>query len=307
MTADLSPAFVDALESFVQHLSAERDRSPHTVRAYRADVTSLFAHAQRHGCHAPHDLDLAVLRSWLAAQSSAGATRSTIARRAAAARVFTAFAVRDGRAAEDVGAHLGSPRARRPLPVVLRHGEVRTVLDGARAAAESGDPVALRDAALLELLYAGALRVAEVCGLDLDDVDRERGLVRVLGKGGKERAVPLGRPATDAVDAWVCLGRPALVKAASGDALLLGARGGRLGTRTARAAVHARMRGVEGVPDIGPHGFRHTAATHLLDGGADLRSVQELLGHATLATTQIYTHVSVERLRATYEQAHPRA
>jgi integrase/recombinase XerC len=165
----------------------------------------------------------------------------------------------------------------------------------------------LRDRALLELLYASGARVSEICGLDVGDVDLERHTVRVIGKGDKERVVPIGVPAIHAVRDWLANGRPGLVTRASGPALLLGLRGGRLDPRTARRAVHARLRAVPGVPDLGPHGLRHSAATHLLEGGADLRTVQELLGHATLATTQIYTHVSIERLRATYERAHPRA
>ena len=165
----------------------------------------------------------------------------------------------------------------------------------------------LRDRLALELLYATGMRVGELVGLDLDDVDAGRRTVRVLGKGAKERVVPYGVPTQRALDDWLDRGRPLLVTSASGPALLLGARGGRLDPRTAREVVHRMLRHVEGAPDLGPHGLRHSAATHLLEGGADLRSVQEILGHATLATTQIYTHVSVERLRATYEQAHPRA
>jgi integrase/recombinase XerC len=186
---------------------------------------------------------------------------------------------------------------------VLRADEAATLLD-----AEWGDePGDRRDRVVLELLYATAARVSELCGLDVDDVDQHRRTVRLLGKGRKERVVPVGEPAMAAVDDWLTRGRPAWVTAASGPALLLGARGGRLDPRTARRVVHARLAGGNGVPDIGPHGLRHSAATHLIEGGADLRSVQELLGHATLATTQIYTHVSIERLRATYDRAHPRA
>jgi integrase/recombinase XerC len=174
-------------------------------------------------------------------------------------------------------------------------------------AAKDATPIGLRDAAIVELLYATGARVSELCGLDVDDLDRERRTVRLFGKGAKERVVPLGAPAARATTAWLARGRPALASADSPPALLLGARGGRLDPRAARRVVHQRLNAVPGVGDFGPHGLRHTAATHLLEGGADLRSVQELLGHATLATTQIYTHVSIERLRATYESAHPRA
>jgi integrase/recombinase XerC len=215
--------------------------------------------------------------------------------------------VRTGRLPSDPGLLLGTPKAVRVLPEVLRADEAQRLMDVAAVGADDGSAAGLRDRAVLELLYAGGLRVAELVGLDLDDIDGTRGTARVLGKGDKERTVPLGRPALEAVDAWVSRGRPQLVTPVSGPALLLGARGGRLGSRSVRTLVHRALRDVPGAPDLGPHGLRHTAATHLLEGGADLRSVQELLGHATLATTQIYTHVSVERLKATYEQAHPRA
>lgn len=160
---------------------------------------------------------------------------------------------------------------------------------------------------MLELLYATGIRVGELCGLDVDDLDHERRVVRVLGKGRKERTVPYGAPAARALDAWLHRGRAALARSGSGPALFLGARGGRLDQRAVRSLVHARLADVPGAPDLGPHGLRHTAATHLLEGGADLRSVQELLGHASLATTQIYTHVTTDRLRQAFKQAHPRA
>ncbi|WP_084464041.1 tyrosine recombinase XerC [Microtetraspora fusca] len=176
---------------------------------------------------------------------------------------------------------------------------------GARRAADG--PKELRDIAMLELLYATGMRVGELCGLDVDDVDRDRNTVRVLGKGRKERVVPFGLPALRALDAWCVRGRPLLLQEGSGPALFLGVRGGRIDQGTVRRVVHARLAELEDVPDMGPHGLRHTAATHLLEGGADLRTVQEMLGHASLATTQIYTHVSIERLRKVYRQAHPRA
>ncbi|MCL2782021.1 MAG: tyrosine-type recombinase/integrase, partial [Actinomycetia bacterium] len=169
------------------------------------------------------------------------------------------------------------------------------------------DPLGLRDQLIVELLYASGMRVGELVGLDIDDIDAERRVARVLGKGRKERSVPYGVPAARALDAWLRLGRPAFATERSGPALLLGARGGRIDQRVVRQVVHDRVRAVPGAPDMGPHGLRHTAATHLLEGGADLRVVQELLGHASLATTQLYTHVSVERLRRVYAQAHPRA
>jgi integrase/recombinase XerC len=266
-------------------------------------VGSLLEHARRGGALTLADLDLAVLRSWLARQRSGGAARTTLARRGSAARVFTAWAHQRGLLEVDPGPLLATPRAHRSLPDVLQADESARLLD-----AVSGDtPEDLRDRAALELLYATGMRVGELCGLDVDDVDAERRVVRVLGKGRKERSVPYGVPAARALDDWLVLGRPALFRAGAGAALFLGARGARLDQRAVRSLVHARLVDVPGAPDLGPHGLRHTAATHLLEGGADLRTVQELLGHASLGTTQIYTHVTTDRLRTAYHQAHPRA
>lgn len=306
--ADGLPAELDvALEGFVRHLRSERGLAEHSVRAYRGDVTSLLGHLARMGRTRLADLDLLALRSWLAGQSSRGMARTTLARRAAAARAFTAWTTRQGLTPTDPGTLLATPRTGRTLPGVLRRDEADALLDVASLAADDESPVGLRDLAVLELLYASGIRVGELCGLDVDDVDRSRRVVRVLGKGAKERTVPVGQPALRAVDRWLADGRPALATPTSGPALFLGARGRRVDPRTVRRAVHALLAHVPGAPDLGPHGLRHSAATHLLEGGADLRSVQELLGHATLATTQIYTHVSVDRLKATYDQAHPRA
>jgi integrase/recombinase XerC len=178
---------------------------------------------------------------------------------------------------------------------------------GDRAEESDDDPVLLRDVAMVELLYATGVRVGELCSLDVDDVDAGRRMVRVLGKGNKERVVPFGVPAAEAMEAWLTRGRPRLSSGHSPPAAFLGRRGGRVNQRQVRQVVHLALERIEGAPSLGPHGLRHSAATHLLDGGADLRSVQELLGHATLTTTQLYTHVSVERLRTSYRQAHPRA
>jgi len=245
-----------------------------------------------------------VLRSWLARLRSTGSARSTLARRGAAARTFTAFAQRAGLTDTDAGAQLVSPRPHRRLPPVLRADEAVALVD--RSTEEDG-PLGLRDRLVLELLYATGIRVGELVRLDVDDVDRGRRLVRVVGKGDKERTVPYGAPAERALDVWLHTGRPALAVADSGPALVLGAKGRRVDPRTVRRLVHQHLARLPGAPDLGPHGLRHSAATHLLEGGADLRSVQEILGHASLSTTQIYTHVSVERLRAVYRQAHPRA
>jgi integrase/recombinase XerC len=305
----LPAALRSALAEFCRHLAAERALSRHTVRAYQGDVQSLLEYACRCGIGDPGALDLATLRGWLAGQHQAGAARATLARRGAAARAFTAYACRRGWLATDPGPQLGTPKARRKLPQVLRREEMNLVLteceDRARRESAAGErataALAVRDVAVLELLYASAIRVSELCELDTGGLDRERRTVRVLGKGRKERVVPVGLPAMRALDRWEEAGRPVLANERSGSALFLGARGGRLDPRTARRIVHNLLR------DAGPHAIRHTAATHLLEGGADLRSVQEILGHASPATTQIYTHVSAERLKATYRQAHPRA
>jgi integrase/recombinase XerC len=307
----------ESLAAFVAHLRFERGLSEHTVRAYQHDIQGLLEHAERMGRGGPEGLDIGVLRSWLAKLTTTGKARTTIARHAASGRVFTAFCVRRGWLATDPGLKLASPKAHRPLPGVLSQAQANAMFDrpdaGMAAAGAADDDSALagaqrlRDDAVLEVLYATGIRVGELVGLDLDDVDDARHLVRVLGKGNKERTVPLGLPAVKAVGAWRRSGRPIMATATSGPALFLGARGQRLDQRAVRRTVHARLAQVPGAPDLGPHGLRHSAATHLLEGGADLRSVQEILGHATLATTQVYTHVSVERLRATYDRAHPRA
>jgi integrase/recombinase XerC len=303
MHAALPDAMRDAVDEFARHLASVRNRSPHTVRAYVADIVSLLDHAVRMRCTSVADLDITVLRSWLARLRTLGAARTSLARRAAAARTFCHWAHRAGILPTDVGASLASPRARRELPAVLRADQAAALVDGP---ADSSEPESLRDRAVLELLYATGIRVSELCGLDLPDVDRTRRVVRVLGKGAKERTVPFGLPADRALDAWLRHGRPALAGPGSGAALLLGTRGGRLQPAVARRIV-SKYAKAAGLPHTAPHGLRHSAATHLLEGGADLRAVQELLGHSSLASTQIYTHVTVERLRAAYRQAHPRA
>jgi integrase/recombinase XerC len=302
----------ERLAGFERHLATERGLSAHTVRAYVGDVGALLEHACARGLGDLAALDIGVVRAWLAAQHGSGMARATLARRAAAARAFTAFACSRGWLDSDPGPLLGTPRAVRRLPNVLGQEQIAAVLEGGEPGLQApADPrdaaVAWRDTAIMELFYATAIRVSELCGLDVGDIDDERRTVRVLGKGGKERVVPVGIPAVGAVRQWRDAGRPLLATERSGRALYLGARGGRLDPRTARRVVHARIAAAGSVPDSGPHGLRHTAATHLLEGGADLRSVQEILGHASLATTQIYTHVSAERLLAVYRQAHPRA
>jgi integrase/recombinase XerC len=302
--AALPPALAEVLADYEEHLRWQRDLSAHTLRGYVGDAVWLLDHLVRRGGTRIEDLDLPTLRSWLAHNRTRGAGRATIARRAAAARSFTRWLRRSGLTPEDVGLRLVSPKAHRTLPEVLAPDQARAVVD---SAAGAEDPVGLRDAVVLELLYASGIRVSELVGLDVDDVDRDRRLLRVLGKGRKERTVPYGAPAERALDAWLTRGRPALATERSGPALLLGVRGGRLDQREARRTVHTAVTAAPGAPDIGPHGLRHSVATHVLEGGADLRLVQELLGHASLATTQLYTHVTVDRLRAVHARAHPRA
>lgn len=307
----LPVAWKAAIASFCDYLRYEKRRSDHTVRAYRTDLHSLAAHSHRYGADNPGDLTLQLLRGWLSAQTKHCA-RATIARRAASARMFTSWMQATGLSATDAGLRLASPRIPRTLPTVLRQDQITQVLDSKSAPVgdgKGGEPavVVLRDVAVLELLYGSALRVSELCGLDLDDIDFDRRTVRVLGKGNKQRVVPMGLPSVRALESWINQGRPAWLTAESNGAVFLGHRGRRLDQRAARRVVTTVTQGISGIPQVAPHGLRHTAATHILEGGADLRTVQELLGHATLSTTQLYTHVSLDRLRSSYEQAHPRA
>lgn len=302
------------MAAFERHLVSERGLSPHTVRAYLGDLSALLRYAVDDHCEDLADIDIGALRGWLGSQHRVGQARTTIARRAASARAFTAFAHRRGWLATDPGAQLATPRVHRHLPQVLAQEQMSTVLAGPAGPAAPDDAVAaavvLRDTAIMELLYATGIRVSELCGLELGDLDTARRTIRVLGKGSKERVVPVGIPAVKAVLEWQDRGRPAVAVAVGrrpGRALFLGARGGRIDPRTVRRVVHAKIAAAGSVPDAGPHGLRHTAATHMLEGGADLRSVQEMLGHASLATTQIYTHISIDRLISVYHQAHPRA
>lgn len=297
----------DLITTFERHLRSERNRSAHTQRAYVGDLRHLAAHLTDAGVVAWREVRLADLRAWLATMSEGGAARSTIARRSAAARTFFRWALRAGHVDADPSLRLLAPRASKHLPGVLRQREATALLDVATVASDDADPVHLRNRAMLELLYASGIRVSELVGLDVDDLDREQRTVRVTGKGDKQRTVPFGVPAAEAIDAWLVRGRPQLVTAESAAAVFLGRRGRRVDPRQVREVVHQLLAHVPDAPDLGPHGLRHSAATHLLEGGADLRMVQELLGHASLSTTQIYTHVSTDRLRRSFQQAHPRA
>ena len=301
----LAPALSDALAGFVRFLTLERDRSEHTVRAYTADVTDMLMYATAQQCESVSHIDLSLLRSWLGDQHAAGHARSTIARRAASVRAFTSWCERRGIIESDPGRRLKSPQVQQKLPTVLDVSEANRVMDIAAAHSAEGDPIAVRDRAIIELLYGTGIRVSELCALNQNDVQWSSHTLRVMGKGRKERVVPFGRPAGSALELWIDV-RDEYVNEQSGHALFLGVRGARLDPRTARTVV-VRLTQEADVPTLAPHGLRHSAATHVLEGGADLRAVQELLGHASLATTQRYTHVSVERLRSAFDQAHPRA
>jgi integrase/recombinase XerC len=295
-----------AIDAFAEHLRTVRRLSPATVRAYRTDLRDL---RDASGAVDLDEVDLEALRDWLWKATQRGDARSTLARRAAAARSFFGWALEQQLVAHDPSLRLVAPKRGRTLPTVASKEAMARLLDSRRERAAEGDPVALRDHAILELLYGAGIRVSELCGLDVDDLDLGRGTARVLGKGSKERVVPFGAPARDAIGAYLTRGRPVLAARGTGTAaaLFLGSRGRRLGPRSVYALVADVLAPIVGAETVGPHALRHTAATHLLDGGADLRAVQEILGHASLGTTQIYTHVSAERLTATYRLAHPRA
>ncbi|MRG58681.1 tyrosine-type recombinase/integrase [Agromyces sp. CFH 90414] len=336
-----APPLDVALHDYLVHLTAERGYSANTVAAYGSDLADLARFLERRALAAGGEpgrpvelarIDLPTLRDWLWESTELGLARATIARRAASARGFCAWSARRGLVAADPAVRLRAPKAQRTLPRVLTQPAITGLLDRLDAAAADGDPVAARDSAIVELLYASGLRVSELVGLDLDDIDRERRTLRVLGKGSKERVVPYGAPAARSLDQYLERGRAALLAAAAdavagaadataakstleshrrapqgGRAAFVGVRGGRLGPRSVHRLIAALLAEIPGTGPSGPHALRHTAATHLLDGGADLRAVQEFLGHASLGTTQIYTHVSAERLKQTYRTAHPRA
>jgi integrase/recombinase XerC len=300
-----------AIDAYAAHLTDVRRLAPATVRAYRGDLRDLARMAELVGALAPADADLEVLREWLWRATQRGDARSTLARRTASARAFFGWAQECGLIGADPTPRLVAPRRARTLPSVATADGLRAALDDLKSEAADSDPITLRDHAMLEMLYGSAIRVSELTGLDIDDLDRSRRTMLVRGKGSKERMVPFGVPAEEAVNAYLYVSRPVLLArgggGSAGGALFLGARGARITPRAVYTVVAARIAPLLGVATVGPHALRHSAATHLLDGGADLRSVQEMLGHASLGTTQIYTHVSTERLTAAYRLAHPRA
>ncbi len=304
----MSENFEKLLTAFERNLKVERNLSLHTIRAYMGDLKSLLLHLEKLGLSDISALELTHLRSWLANQALKGGARTTLARRAVSVRMFTKWALKNKFLISDVGASLATPKGHRTLPGVLDVNNAQIAMDSmATRAAQEQTPISLRDVAMVELLYATGARVGELCGLDIGDIDYSRNTIRVLGKGDKERVIPMGRPAVAALEIYLKDGRQALVSTQSANALFLGLRGKRIDQRTVRTVVYEALSAIEGIERMGPHALRHSAATHLLEGGADLRTVQEILGHASLATTQIYTHVSSARLQKVFKQAHPRA
>lgn len=286
-----------SLPAFIDYMNSERGFSPHTSSAYGRDVQDLLESLQG------RSLTTAEIRSWLAEARERGAGSSTVARRIAAVRCYAHWAVRQSLIEADPTLRLQTPRVKPDLPTVADSQRLSEALDAMARVAD--DPIAVRDVTLLELLYGSGLRVSEVCSIDVGDVDQERRTVRVMGKGAKQRVVPMTAAAVRAVQRWLTV-RDGI--AAEGQtALLLGSRGGRLDVRVARRVVHEVSAAFPELPDMAPHALRHSMASHVLEGGADLRYVQQLLGHASLSSTQVYTHVSAERLRSAYENAHPRA
>lgn len=297
------------LGDFLDHLVFSRGLAERTAKAYRADLTPLLAKVQT-----VDQLDLQVIRTYLAERHSAGTARSSMTRAATSIRQFCSWATDAGLLAADPAVKLSAPSPNRELPDIMTAEQVRDALEPLTVAAvdewekiSAGgevDPAPVRDSAIVEILYATAVRVGELCGLSLADVDLGKRTVQVTGKGNKQRIVPFGAPALEALSRWLEI-RPRWDAGHSEQALFLGIRGGRIDARQVRRIVH-RATEVTGV-DLSPHGLRHSSATHLVEGGADLRVVQDLLGHSSMGTTQIYTHVSVDRLREVHKRAHPRS
>lgn len=294
------------IEEFCDDLAAIRGVATNTIRAYRSDLLDMKRFLETKSCHSVSQLNLELLREWLWYLTQEGLAKTSLARKNAAARNFTAWLFETKKMISDPGLKLRSPKTSRPLPKVVSAETISELLTHLEGLADSGDAVALQNHALFELLYATGIRVSELIGLDRTDISFETGLVRVFGKGSKERSVPFGAPARRALESWLVRGRPQLASAESGEAVFLGQRGSRIGVRQVYELIASNLQTSSGQV-LGPHALRHSAATHLLDGGADLRAVQELLGHASMATTQIYTHVSIDRLREGYRRAHPRA
>ena len=294
------------IAQYEEHLAMVRNLSDNSIRGYVGDLESFLAHMEKLKVLEFKDLTIEHIRSWLANLQTTGVARSTLTRRIVSIRAFTNWAASNGWLTSDLGANLSIPKAHRTLPEILDVDEAAQILKALQVkAGEEVSAVNLRDLAMLEVLYASGIRVSELCGLNLGDIDASRNTLSVIGKGDRQRVVPLGIPAMKALQNYLSNGRSEFLNNKSADAVFLGSRGKRIDQRTVREVVYEAMKAVGAT--MGPHGLRHSAATHLLEGGADLRTVQEILGHASLATTQIYTHVSPERLQSAYKQAHPRA
>jgi len=299
----------ELVEEYLRHLETERNLSGETLRAYRGDLELFTAFCNRAGIDDPGQVDHRFLRRYLSYLQTRGYSRSTVARRTAAVRGFYRFLVRNGRLSSDPALALTPPRLDRRLPRVLSLKEIE---DAEERCGLHVYRTSLRDMALVELLYATGMRVAELAGLNVEDLDVKRGEVRVLGKGRKERVIPVHRAALQLLRSYLEKERPLLAAKSGfgqggGNPLFLSVNGGRLSDRGVRRVVERFFRSLEGGKRVSPHTLRHTFATHLLQGGADLRAVQELLGHVDLSTTQIYTHLSKSRLKEAFFQAHPRA
>lgn len=299
---------IELEEAYRVHLVNERNLSDNSVRAYLADLESLLLHINQLGVSEFSQLTLNHIRSWLANLQTRGAARTSITRRVVSIRAFTYWGARNGWLATDIGRDLIAPKPERHLPDILDIESAALTLEALQTrASEDEGPLAQRDLAIVETLYGSGIRVSELTGLNLEDIDRERNTLRVVGKGDKERIVPIGLPAIRAIEAWISLGRSKVSNDINERALFLGSRGKRIDQRVVREIVYDATGALGSNKRLGPHALRHSAATHLLEGGADLRTVQEILGHSSLSTTQIYTHVSEERIKRAYDQAHPRA
>jgi len=295
-------------EAYRAHLFDERNLSENSIRAYLADLDSLLLHINQLGVTEFSQLELNHVRSWLANLQIKGAARSSITRRVVSIRAFTYWGAKNGWLASDIGRDLVAPKPERHLPEIVDIAGASLTLEALHTRSmEDQSPSNIRDVAMVETLYGTGIRVSELVGLNQGDLDRARNTIRVIGKGDKERIVPIGQPALRAIDRWLNEARTELSSSQSGEALFLGSRGKRIDPRVVRQVVYEAMQALGSNKKMGPHALRHSAATHLLEGGADLRTVQEILGHSSLATTQIYTHVSEERIKKAYEQAHPRA
>lgn len=302
------------IDEYCDYLAHELNRAAHTIKSYRSDLVGLasdLGSSEGHGVF--RTVALEDLRSWLAQLTQHGMSRTTLARKTTSVRQFMAWLVRQGIREDNPAARLVMSKQASKLPETLTQQQISQALQTLQAQTmttegQPSSPIALRDLAMLEVLYSSGLRVAELAGLDQHDIDFDRRLIKVTGKGNKQRMVPLTKPAAQALDTWLRSGRAAVLhEAEPTDAVFLGKRGKRIGVRQIREVVNRVLETLGTTSASGVHVLRHTAATHLLDGGADLRTVQELLGHESLQTTQLYTHVSIDRLRKGYQQAHPRA